>query len=64
MSPARVKLIQKSSSKVVPISEQAAAERGFGAQWTPELAAAWATAYATLSDFMISEACGRPAAAE
>jgi nitric oxide dioxygenase len=39
-------------------------ERGLGAQWTKELAAAWAAAYATLSQFMIGEAYGRPAAAE
>jgi hemoglobin-like flavoprotein len=39
-------------------------ERGLGAQWTPELAAAWAAAYATLSGFMIGEAYGRSAAAE
>ena len=39
-------------------------ERGLGAQWTQELAAAWAAAYATLSGFMIGEAYGRPAAAE
>jgi nitric oxide dioxygenase len=35
-------------------------ERGLGAQWTQDLAAA----YATLSGFMIGEAYGRPAAAE
>ena len=39
-------------------------ERGLGASWTQELAAAWAAAYATLSQFMIGEAYGRPAAAE
>ncbi len=39
-------------------------ERGLGAQWTQELAAAWAAAYATLSSFMIGEAYGGPAAAE
>jgi len=39
-------------------------ERGLGPQWTPELAAAWAAAYATLSGFMIGEAYGRSAAAE
>jgi nitric oxide dioxygenase len=39
-------------------------ERGLGAAWTPELAAAWAAAYGILSDFMIGEAYGRPAAAE
>src|ERR1700760_3760222 len=31
-------------------------ERGLAAQWTQELAAAWAAAYATLSQFMIGEA--------
>jgi hemoglobin-like flavoprotein len=41
-----------------------ALERGLGAQWTQELAAAWAAAYATLSGFMIGEAYGHPAAAE
>jgi nitric oxide dioxygenase len=39
-------------------------ERGLGEQWTPELSAAWARAYTILSDFMISEAYGRSAAAE
>jgi hemoglobin-like flavoprotein len=39
-------------------------ERGLGAGWTQELAAAWAAAYATLSQFMIAEAYGRSAAAE
>lgn len=39
-------------------------ERGLGAQWTVELAAAWAAAYGALSDFMIGEAYGRSAAAE
>jgi hemoglobin-like flavoprotein len=39
-------------------------ERGLGPQWTPELAVAWADAYATLSGFMIGEAYGRAAAAE
>jgi hemoglobin-like flavoprotein len=39
-------------------------ERGLGTQWTPELAAAWASAYGVLSDFMISEAYGRSVAAE
>jgi nitric oxide dioxygenase len=39
-------------------------ERGLGAQWTQELAAAWAAAYTTLSQYMIGEAYGRPAAAE
>jgi nitric oxide dioxygenase len=39
-------------------------ERGLGAAWTQELAAAWAAAYTTLSQFMIAEAYGRSAAAE
>ena len=39
-------------------------EKGLGAQWTPELAAAWGSAYAILSEYMIGEACGRSAAAE
>ena len=39
-------------------------ERGLGPHWTPALADAWAAAYATLSDFMIAEAYGRPQAAE
>ncbi len=33
-------------------------ERGLGPKWTPEVAAAWARAYATLSGFMIAEAYG------
>ncbi len=39
-------------------------ERGLGAQWTPELAAAWTDAYTVLADFMIEEAYGRNIAAE
>jgi len=39
-------------------------ERGLGAQWTTELAAAWGAAYSMLSEFMIGEAYGRSAAAE
>jgi hemoglobin-like flavoprotein len=39
-------------------------ERGLGAQWTAELAAAWGAAYGVLSEFMIGEAYGRSAAAE
>jgi nitric oxide dioxygenase len=39
-------------------------ERGLGAGWTQELAAAWVAAYTTLSQFMIGEAYGRPVAAE
>src|SRR5580700_10918967 len=33
-------------------------ERGLGSDWTPELAAAWGSAYGVLSGFMISEAYG------
>nr|WP_249810444.1 globin family protein [Bradyrhizobium sp. 157] len=39
-------------------------EKGLGAAWTPEVAAAWTAAYGTLSGFMISEAYGQPLAAE
>jgi len=39
-------------------------EKGLGDGWAPEVADAWATAYGTLSSFMISEAYGRPLAAE
>jgi nitric oxide dioxygenase len=39
-------------------------ERGLGAAWTPQLAAAWTSAYTTLSSFMIGEAYGSPVAAE
>jgi nitric oxide dioxygenase len=39
-------------------------EKGLGEAWTPEIAGAWTAAYGTLSDFMISEAYGRPLAAE
>jgi nitric oxide dioxygenase len=39
-------------------------ERGLGAQWSPQLAAAWCDAYAVLSGFMIGEAYGHGAAAE
>ena len=38
-------------------------ERGLGTGWTPEVAAAWTNAYGTLSNFMIGEAYGSPAAA-
>lgn len=34
-------------------------KRGLGENWTPELAAAWGTAYNVLSEFMIAEAYGR-----
>ncbi len=39
-------------------------ERGLGADWTPELAAAWTAAYTTLSEYMVGEAYGRREAAE
>jgi nitric oxide dioxygenase len=39
-------------------------EKGLGDSWTPEVAAAWSAAYGTLSGYMISEAYGRPQAAE
>src|SRR5271154_5817858 len=39
-------------------------EKGLGAQWTPEVKAAWTEAYTVLADFMIAEAYGRRAAAE
>jgi hemoglobin-like flavoprotein len=39
-------------------------EKGLGDGWTPEVAAAWTTAYGTLSGFMISEAYGKAQAAE
>jgi hemoglobin-like flavoprotein len=38
-------------------------ERGLGADWTPELAAAWSGAYGLLSSAMIAEAYGATAAA-
>ena len=41
-----------------------ALEQGLGADWTPEVAAAWTAAYGTLSGYMISEAYGRSQAAE
>jgi len=31
-------------------------EQGLGSSWTPDVAAAWTSAYAMLSEFMISEA--------
>ena len=37
-------------------------ETGLGEAWTPPVAAAWTAAYATLSNFMISEAYGQEAA--
>jgi len=39
-------------------------EKGLGDGWTPEVAEAWTAAYGTLSGYMISEAYGRPQAAE
>jgi len=39
-------------------------EKGLGAAWTPEVAAAWTAAYGTLSNFMIAEAYGKKQAAE
>jgi nitric oxide dioxygenase len=39
-------------------------EKGLGDAWTAEVADAWTEAYGTLSGFMISEAYGRPQAAE
>ena len=39
-------------------------EKGLGEAWTPDVADAWTAAYGTLSGFMISEAYGRPQAAE
>jgi hemoglobin-like flavoprotein len=39
-------------------------ERGLGPAWSKDVAGAWTTAYGLLSDFMIAEAYGRPAAAE
>ncbi len=40
-------------------------EKGLGDDgWTPDVAAAWTSAYGTLSGYMISEAYGSPQAAE
>jgi hemoglobin-like flavoprotein len=39
-------------------------EKALGDAWTPEVADAWTAAYGTLSGFMISQAYGRPQAAE
>jgi hemoglobin-like flavoprotein len=39
-------------------------EQGLCEAWTAEVAAAWTAAYGTLSRYMISEAYGRPQAAE
>ena len=37
-------------------------EQGLGSAWTPQVATAWSSAYATLSGFMIAEAYGQKAA--
>jgi hemoglobin-like flavoprotein len=39
-------------------------EKGLGDAWTPAVADAWSAAYGTLAGYMISEAYGRPQAAE
>jgi len=39
-------------------------EKGLGAEWTADVADAWRAAYATLSEFMITQAYRRPQAAE
>jgi hemoglobin-like flavoprotein len=39
-------------------------EKGLGDGWTPDVADAWTAAYGTLSGYMISQAYGRPQAAE
>jgi len=39
-------------------------EKGLGEGWTPAIADAWTAAYGALSGFMITEAYGRPPAAE
>ena len=39
-------------------------EQGLGKDWTADVADAWTAAYTTLSGFMISQAYGRPQAAE
>jgi hemoglobin-like flavoprotein len=39
-------------------------EKGLGSTWTPDVADAWRAAYATLSEFMITQAYRRPQAAE
>ena len=46
------------------IHELVTLARGLGPQWTPEVAAAWTAAYATLSGFMIEQAYGSRQAAE
>ncbi|WP_076862579.1 globin family protein [Bradyrhizobium mercantei] len=39
-------------------------EKGLGEAWTPDVAAAWTTAYGTLSGYMIAEAYSGAQAAE
>src|SRR6201989_3444916 len=39
-------------------------EKGLGAAWTPEVAAAWTAAYGTLSNYMIAQAYSKAQAAE
>jgi nitric oxide dioxygenase len=39
-------------------------EKGLGEAWTSDVKEAWTAAYGTLSGYMISEAYGRPQAAE
>ena len=39
-------------------------EQGLGVDWTPAVADAWRAAYTMLADFMVSQAYGRPQAAE
>ena len=39
-------------------------EKGLGEAWTPDVAAAWTTAYGVLSGYMISEAYGSAQATE
>src|SRR5207253_5972376 len=39
-------------------------EKALAEAWTPEVASAWAAAYGTLSNFMITEAYGKQQAAE
>ena len=39
-------------------------EKGLGDGWTPQIAEAWTATYRMLSGYMISEAYGRPQAAE
>jgi hemoglobin-like flavoprotein len=39
-------------------------EKGLGSEWTADVAEAWRAAYATLSEFMITQAYRRPQAAE